>query len=86
VRELEAYDAEHYMDPAVYADLYSGVGDMERVLDALERSVADRSPDAVYLPAMPDLFLSDVRDEPRYHALVAAMNYGPHLNSEGRVQ
>ena len=83
VRELEAYEAEHSMDPAVYADLFSGVQDAETVLDAMERSVADRSPDAVYLPAIPALFFESVRSEPRYLALVEAMDYGPHVNPGG---
>jgi serine/threonine protein kinase len=38
---------------------------------------------AVYLPAIPDLFLEAVRAEPRYRRLVEAMNYGPHVNPGG---
>lgn len=40
--------------------------------------------DAVYLPAMPALFLGSVRSEPRCLALVEAMDYGPHVNPGGQ--
>lgn len=83
VRELEACEAGQYMGPSVYWELYAGIGHVEAVLHALERSVQDRSPDAVDLPAMPDLFLEDIRREPRYRRLVEAMNNGSHVNPGG---
>jgi serine/threonine-protein kinase len=83
LRELQEFEAESYLDPAIWADLYAGMRDVEAVLDALDRSVGDRSPDAVYLPAIPDLFLTGLEDDPRYHALVESMNYGPHVNPGG---
>jgi serine/threonine protein kinase/tetratricopeptide (TPR) repeat protein len=79
LRELEAYEAEHYMDPTHYASVSAGVGDIEAMLVSLERGYEDRSPDAAYLPAMPALFLEDLENEPRYRALMAAMDYGDHL-------
>jgi tetratricopeptide (TPR) repeat protein len=83
LRELAAYDAEHEMDPGVYANIYAGLGEVSTVLDYLEQSVRDRSPDAPYLPAWPALFLDELADEPRYLALMEAMDFGDHLNPGG---
>jgi TolB-like protein/Tfp pilus assembly protein PilF len=83
LRELQAYGSESYLDSATYSSLYAGVGDVEAMLDALERSVEDRSPDAVYLPAEPALFLEGLEHEPRYAALVEAMDYGPYVKPGG---
>jgi uncharacterized protein (TIGR02996 family) len=74
LRELDAMAAEGYVDPGVYAELYTAIGTMDQVLDALERSVADHSPDAIYLPVIPDYFLPELADEPRYQALLKKMN------------
>ncbi len=52
---------EGYVDPGCYAELYTAIGTMEQVLDALERSVADHSPDAIYTPVIPDYFLPGAR-------------------------
>jgi TolB-like protein len=83
LRELAAYDAEHEMDPGVYANIYAGLGEVSTVLDYLEQSVRDRSPDAPYLPAWPALFLDELADEPRYLALMEEMDFGDHLNPGG---
>jgi uncharacterized protein (TIGR02996 family) len=74
LRELDAMAAEQYVDPGCYAELYAAIGTMDQVLDALERSVADRSPDAIYLPVIPDYFLPELAEEPRYQALLERMN------------
>jgi uncharacterized protein (TIGR02996 family) len=74
LRELDAMAAEGYVDPGVYAELYCAIGTMDQVLDALERSVDARSPDAIYLPVIPDYFLAELADEPRYQALLERMN------------
>jgi uncharacterized protein (TIGR02996 family) len=74
LRELDVMAAEGYVDPGVYAELYTAIGTMDQVLDALERSVADRSPDAIYLPVIPDYFMPELADEPRYLALLEKMN------------
>ena len=74
LRELDGMAAEGYVDPGVYAELYCAIGTMDQVLEALERSVADHSPDAIYLPVIPDYFLPELADEPRYKALLKKMN------------
>jgi tetratricopeptide (TPR) repeat protein len=74
LRELDAMAAEGYVDPGCYAELYTALGTMDQVLDALERSVADHSPDAIYLPVIPDYFLPELAEEPRYQALLEKMN------------
>jgi serine/threonine-protein kinase len=76
--ELDRMAAAGYVDPGIYAELYAAIGTMDQVLDALERSVADRSPDAIYLPVIPDYFLPELADEPRYQALLETMNLPPH--------
>jgi len=74
LRELDAMAADGYVDPGAYAELYCAIGTMAQVLDALERSVAARSPDAIYLPVIPDYFLPELANEPRYQALLKKMN------------
>jgi tetratricopeptide (TPR) repeat protein len=73
LRELDAMAAEGYVDPGVYAELYAAIGTMDQVLDALERSVADHSPDAMYTPVIPDYFLPELAGQPRYQALLKTM-------------
>ncbi len=77
LRELDDMAAEQYVDPACYAELYTAIGTMEQVLDALEQSVADHSPDAMYMPVIPDYFLPELADEPRYQALLEKMDVPP---------
>ena len=60
-----------------------GLGDTEALLDSLERAYADRSPDAAYMPALPDLFLEELESQPRFLALMAAMDFGDHLKPGG---
>ncbi len=74
LRELDAMAAEGYVDPGVYAELYAAIGTMDQVLEALEQSVAEHSPDAIYLPVIPDYFLPELAHEPRYQALLQQMN------------
>ncbi|MEX1310432.1 MAG: protein kinase [Candidatus Sulfomarinibacteraceae bacterium] len=84
--ELDRMAADGYVDPGVYAELYTALGTMDQVLDNLELTVAERSPDAIYLPVIPDYFLPELADEPRYQALLEQMNLPPHpsTRSEGR--
>jgi uncharacterized protein (TIGR02996 family) len=83
LKELDEMAAEGYVDPGVYAELYAAIGTMDQVLDALERSVADHSPDAIYLPVIPDYFLPELADEPRYQALLDQMNLPPRRERRG---
>jgi len=78
LRELDGMAAERYVDPGIYAELYSVIGTMDQVLDHLEQSVADRSPDAIYMPVIPDYFGLEIADEPRYQALLERMNLPPY--------
>ena len=77
LRELDAMAAEGYVDPGCYAELYTAMGTMDQVLDALEQSVADRSPDAMYTPVIPDYFLPELADEPRFQALLRELKIPP---------
>ena len=76
--ELDRMAADGYVDPGIYAELYSVIGTMDQVLDHLERSVADRSPDAIYMPVIPDYFGLAIADEPRYQALLEKMDLPPY--------
>jgi len=72
--ELDRMAEEQYVDPGCYAELYTAIGTMDQVLDALEQTVADHSPDAIYTPVIPDYFLPELADEPRFQALLKKMN------------
>ena len=53
---------------------------------AMGLTISERSPDAIYLPVIPDDFLPELADEPRYQALLEQMNLPPHpsTRSEGK--
>ncbi|RKZ65875.1 MAG: hypothetical protein DRQ48_11240 [Gammaproteobacteria bacterium] len=79
--ELDTYAEHSYVDPLTYADIYCGLGDAENVLDKLEEGVDDRSPDAIYLPALPGLFFEELASEPRYQALIERMDFPTQTTS-----
>ena len=79
VRELLATlggrERTEYVPPVIFAALHVAIGDRERAFEHLDRAYAERSPNlaAQRFPSAVD----QLRDDPRYDALVRRMNFPP---------
>jgi tetratricopeptide (TPR) repeat protein len=74
--ELEEKLKTEYVSPVELATVYVGLGDAEKTLDWIERTVEDRRGWAAYLRVHP--ILDPVREEPRFKAIVQRMKFGAH--------
>lgn len=63
-----------YVPPSTLAFGYVGVGDWDRALAWLDRAIEERDP--LVMPIKSFVFLDPIRDDPRYHALLAKMKLG----------
>lgn len=68
--DLRARSGSEYVDPAMYAVIYLGLGEMENALDGLEQSLAERGPSLVLYRASPALYWDKLADEPRFQAMM----------------
>ena len=81
-RTAKAMDVVQRLEELVAAptggDLYpqvivqAGLGNIEQALDLLEKTVLQRSPNAIFLGVEP--YLDPIRDDPRYRRLLAGMD------------
>jgi tetratricopeptide (TPR) repeat protein len=60
---------QRYVDPFKFAIVHAGLGDVDEALRWLERALAVRSPQMVYLAPMSRHFFARLQAEPRYRAL-----------------
>jgi serine/threonine protein kinase/tetratricopeptide (TPR) repeat protein len=80
---LDGYAEDRYVDPVVYAIVYAGMGDMERLLAELERSIDDHSINAVYAPVTPAYYMSSLADDPRFQELLVRLGFTQSSASKG---
>lgn len=73
--KLVASARERYVDPFKFAIVYAGPGESAEALGWLERAMAARSPQMVYLTPMSRHFFARLRSEPRYRALLERMRW-----------
>ncbi len=71
LEELETAAREGYVSPVPFAMLHIGLGNLDRALDWAERAYEERRGWLAYLKVNP--MLDPLRNEPRFHALVAKM-------------
>jgi TolB-like protein/Tfp pilus assembly protein PilF/class 3 adenylate cyclase len=69
LRELEEMAKRQYVSSTAFADIHLGLGEKEKALDWLEKSYQDQESACWYLKVDP--IYDSVRNEPRFHALVA---------------
>ncbi|MGH7530890.1 MAG: protein kinase domain-containing protein [Gemmatimonadales bacterium] len=62
-----------YVSPVAFAILHLGLGELQQALDWAERAYAERRGWLIYLRVNP--VLDPLRDEPRFRALLARMNF-----------
>jgi len=55
------------------ATIYTGLGDRERALTALEQAYQEHDPYMIYLKVSPPL--ESLQSEPRFQALLRGMNF-----------
>ncbi len=64
-----------YVDPVAIADVYGALRENEPALQFLEKALAERAPDAVFVKARDHLFYSSVKDSPRFKQIMRAMRF-----------
>ncbi len=73
--ELEARRQRAYVSPALISQVYVGLGDRERALEALQEAARQRAADLIWLRVRP--VFDPLREDPRYAALVARIGLAP---------
>ena len=73
LRQLKTRSATKYVPPFSFALVYLGLGQKAAALDALEKSVEDRSTSMVYAKIDPEL--DDLRADPRFQKIVSGMKF-----------
>ncbi len=72
---LDAYAAERFVDPVVYGIVYAGMGDTDRLLEELGRSIDEHSINAVYVPVAPAYYAPGLENDPRYLELMDRLGF-----------
>jgi len=77
LRQMEARDREGYWPPSALATLHNALGETDAALDLLERAWRERDVRMAFLKVDEGMRWSNLRDEPRYRALMQRMNLEP---------
>ena len=72
---LDAYGEERYVDPVVYGIIYAGMGDTERLIEELGRSMDDHSINAVFTPVVPAYYSPGLESDPRFLELLDRLGF-----------
>jgi len=72
---LDAYAEERYVDPVVYGIVYAAMGDTDRLLEELGRSIDEHSINAVYMPVVPAYYAPGLENDPRYIELMDRLGF-----------
>jgi TolB-like protein/Tfp pilus assembly protein PilF len=83
---LDAYAEERYVDPVVYGIVYAAMGDTDRLLEELGRSIDDHSINAVYTPVVPAYYAPGLEDDPRFTALMDRLGFTGAAASSGNLR
>jgi serine/threonine-protein kinase len=73
LQRLEHPPAGIWLDPVPMGDAYAGIGDINRAVEWYQRGLEERSPIMIYLKV--DLVADVVRGDPRFQAVIQAMNF-----------
>jgi serine/threonine-protein kinase len=73
VQRLEHPPADVWVDPAVVATAYAGLGDFDRAIEWCRKGLGERSPLMIYMKTSP--MWDPVRDDPRFQAMLQQMNF-----------
>jgi TolB-like protein/Tfp pilus assembly protein PilF/predicted Ser/Thr protein kinase len=76
LEELHALSRERYVDPSLYAEIHSGLGEADEALRWYEKAYEDRTPSMAYASVM-SLIDPGLIGNPRYEAIVRRMAFPP---------
>jgi serine/threonine-protein kinase len=72
LRRVEEMSAHEYVDPWAFCRMHMSLGDGERAIHFLARSLDERSTLALFAPVDP--ILNPVRSDPRFHQIIARLH------------
>jgi serine/threonine-protein kinase len=75
LQTLDEFAKDTEVDPFAYAIIYAGLGDTDRMLDEVERSVDAHSILAVFLPGLPAYYMPGHEDDPRFQLLMERVGF-----------
>jgi serine/threonine protein kinase/tetratricopeptide (TPR) repeat protein len=75
IEELQGNAEKAYFPSVVFAFIYSGLGEIDKALDCLEKAIKEQ--DATVTVAFGNPLFDPLRSHPRYHALLRKMNLAP---------
>ena len=71
LQQINARAATEYISPVSIAYIYAALGDRDSAFEYLDRGIHDRDPNVLGLKSNP--MFDGLRQDPRYHALLAKM-------------
>ena len=80
---LDGYGEERYVDPVAYGIIYAAMGETERLLEELKRSIDDHSINAVFIPAVPTYYSPGLEADPRFQRLMTRIGFTQSAVSVG---
>jgi serine/threonine protein kinase/tetratricopeptide (TPR) repeat protein len=86
LQTLDEFAENADVDPIAYGIIYSALGDKDRLLDELERSVDNHSTLAAFMPAVPTYYMPGLEDDPRFLSLMKRIGFtgsGVHGGNTG---
>jgi tetratricopeptide (TPR) repeat protein len=75
LQTLDEFASDAEVDPFAYGIIYAGLGDTDRLLDEVERSVDAHSILAVFLPGLPAYYMPGHEDDPRFQILMERVGF-----------
>ncbi len=75
LQTLDEFAKDTEVDPFAYGIIYAGLGDTDRLLDEVERSVDAHSILAVFLPGLPAYYMPGHEDDPRFQILMERVGF-----------
>jgi serine/threonine protein kinase/tetratricopeptide (TPR) repeat protein len=75
LQTLDEFAKDTEVDPFAYGIVYAGLGDTDRLLDEVERSVDAHSILAVFLPGLPAYYMPGGEDDPRFQKLMERVGF-----------
>jgi Tfp pilus assembly protein PilF len=74
--ELHALEAKQYVDPVTFAEIHSGLGEMDAALRYYEKAFEDRTPNMVHARSVL-AFSPELTGNARYREIVERMGFPP---------
>jgi TolB-like protein/Tfp pilus assembly protein PilF len=73
--QLNELSKGQFIDPILFAYIYTGLGEKEEAFKYIAKGIDERSGRVIYLKAYADLFFIDLRSDPRYDELLRKVGF-----------